>query len=188
MKAKTSTPRRGKTESNTARHATQCTICKHAQKLEIEAEYKGFAAVPQVAEKYGVSDDSIYRHVEYFGLDAERMNDTEAVLKSIIARGYAQVKTIDSRLLIESIKELNRVQGKRQEEKPNENLTPDQKREKVRGWLKDAGMLQAANEQSRKLDEAVDRLIEKAAAKGLTITPEQARERLVACITVEGIQ
>lgn len=119
---------RGKTQLRPNQHAALCAVCKHVEREEIERRYLDYETCAKLAEDFGLSDDSISRHGLYFGLDEQRAGDTEKVLKSLIARGFAQVTKIDGKLLIEAVKELNRQTGQRQEERKNQHdLTPKQK-------------------------------------------------------------
>lgn len=123
--------RRKKESGNTGRHSTQCTVCNHKDKEEIEARYLGFEPVVHVANEFGVSNYAIDRHAEFFGLDEQRASDTEKVLRNVIARGFAPHKTIDPKIAMAAVQELNRMHGKRQEDKPNENLTDEQRAQKA---------------------------------------------------------
>jgi hypothetical protein len=120
-----------KDAANIARHSTQCAVCNHKQKGEIERRYMIFVPVTHVADEFGLSDDSIYRHAEYFGLDDQRAGDTEKVLKNVIARGFSQHKNIDPRVALSAVQELNKMQGKHQEPMPNQNLSEDEKSERA---------------------------------------------------------
>src|SRR5437868_6719658 len=91
---------RGKSTSRPRQHVALCQVCKHEQREEIERRYSQFESAPKLAAIFDVSDDSIYRHAEYFGLDELRVADTERVLKNVIARGFAQNKTISPQIAI----------------------------------------------------------------------------------------
>ena len=127
--------RRENSDANARRHSSQCTVCNHKDRQEIEQCYLNFEPVLHVANNFGVSNNAIDRHSEFFGLDVERAADTKKLLRSIAARGFSQLQKVDSKLLIESIKELNRMEGKRQDPKPNENLTDEQKAQKAQGII-----------------------------------------------------
>ena len=88
-----------------------------------ESEYK-------IALEFGVSHDAINRHAQFFGLDAKRMGDTEAMLRVVVAKGFQQFsKTgISEKSWVECIKELNRVAGKRKEPAKNPNDLEEAKR------------------------------------------------------------
>lgn len=126
MSKKGTTPRT-KRDANRARHETLCTVCKHEGRKGIEADYIAFTPSEHTAQSFGVSRNAVMRHCEFFGLDAERVADTKKVLKHIVARGFSQLKKVDSKLLIESVKELNKMDGKHQEPMPNQNLTLEEK-------------------------------------------------------------
>jgi hypothetical protein len=79
--------RRAKEKSvNQGRHEAQCSICKHAQREEIEHEFVSWASTTKMAEAYGVSRDSIYRHAHVTGLFPKRQHNVRAALEKIIEK------------------------------------------------------------------------------------------------------
>ena len=47
----------GEKPVNRGRHAAECRICAHANRLEIEQEFVGWAGANRIATTYGVSRD-----------------------------------------------------------------------------------------------------------------------------------
>jgi hypothetical protein len=112
------------------RHSGKCQVCHHQQSQEIERRYLGYESEYKIALEFGVSHDAINRHAQFFGLDAKRMGDTEAMLRVVVAKGFQQFsKTgISEKSWVECIKELNRVAGKRKEPAKNPNDLEEAKR------------------------------------------------------------
>jgi hypothetical protein len=111
---------RNKSDISPARHKGKCSVCKHPHLSEIEALYLNFIPLPKIGEDFALSQQALLRHAQFAGLDQARVADTEAALKSIIARGFQQVTKIDGRLLIDAIKELNKITGKHQTAREND--------------------------------------------------------------------
>ena len=116
--------------TSTRRHSGKCQVCHHQQSQEIERRYSGYESEYKIALEFGVSHDAINRHAQFFGLDAKRMGDTEAMLRVVVAKGFQQFsKTgISEKSWVECIKELNRVAGKRKEPAKNPNDLEEAKR------------------------------------------------------------
>jgi len=66
------------------RHEYQCSICLHSQRQEIEQEWIGWANTCQLAKRYGVSRDSIYRHAHALNLFSKRQRNIRKALERII--------------------------------------------------------------------------------------------------------
>jgi len=71
---------------NRGRHQAQCTICSHPNRLEIEERWIGWSYTNQMAREYGVSRDSIYRHMHAFDLFSKRRRNIRMALEQIIER------------------------------------------------------------------------------------------------------
>jgi hypothetical protein len=69
---------------NLGRHAAECKICAHANRLEIEQEFVGWAGANRIATTYGVSRDGVYRHAHALGLFRKRQRNIRAALEKII--------------------------------------------------------------------------------------------------------
>jgi hypothetical protein len=69
------------------RHRSNCTICAHEKREEIEREFVNWTGPTSIAEAYGVADRaSIYRHAHAFGLFAKRERNIRAALEKIIEK------------------------------------------------------------------------------------------------------
>src|SRR5882724_7219461 len=71
---------------NQGRHEAQCSICKHAQREEIEQQFLTWKSPDKIAETFGVCRDSIYRHARAFDLLEPRRRNVRFALERIIER------------------------------------------------------------------------------------------------------
>jgi hypothetical protein len=69
------------------RHKRTCSICRHAQREEIEFEFVGWRSPAAIAEEYGLADrSSVYRHANALGLLQKRQRNIRAALERFIER------------------------------------------------------------------------------------------------------
>ena len=69
------------------RHQRACSVCAHAQREEIEADFVAWRSPISIATEYGLADRaSVYRHAHAFGLFAKRQRNIRAALEKIIER------------------------------------------------------------------------------------------------------
>ena len=54
------------------RHQSQCSVCTHPQRQEIEEAWLDWANTIDLADKCGLSRDAVYRHMHVLGLFHER--------------------------------------------------------------------------------------------------------------------
>jgi hypothetical protein len=80
--------REEKTKSTSlSRHKRNCSICRHQQRNEIEAEFVAWHSPTVLAQQYGLADrSSVYRHAHAFGLFAKRQRNVRAALERIIEK------------------------------------------------------------------------------------------------------
>jgi hypothetical protein len=71
---------------NRGRHEHQCRICSHPKRDEIEQAFIAWVSPAQIAKKYSVSRDGVYRHAHVFGLMDKRRRNVRAALERIIER------------------------------------------------------------------------------------------------------
>ena len=67
-----------------ARHASQCTICAHPEREEIEREFVEWTSPTRIATAHGISRDSVYRHAWAMGLFPKRQKNVRTALEKII--------------------------------------------------------------------------------------------------------
>jgi len=68
------------------RHQSQCSVCRHPQCQEIEEAWLNWGNTSQIADKYKVTRDAIYRHMNALGLFSERQKRVKFVYEKIIER------------------------------------------------------------------------------------------------------
>jgi hypothetical protein len=69
------------------RHETNCKICAHPQREEIEREFVNWGSPSKIAKRYELRDrTTVYRHAHAVGLMAKRDRNIRAALSHIIER------------------------------------------------------------------------------------------------------
>lgn len=71
---------------NQGRHEAQCSICKHAEREQIEHDFLTWKSPDRITKEFGVSRDSIYRHARAFDLLEPRRRNVRYALERIIER------------------------------------------------------------------------------------------------------
>jgi hypothetical protein len=72
---------------NIGRHQRNCSVCSHAYREEIEADFIAWRGPAAIAGEYGLSDRaSVYRHAHAVGLFAKRQRNVRAALERIIEK------------------------------------------------------------------------------------------------------
>jgi len=72
---------------NQGRHEAQCSICKHAQREEIDRAFIDWESPYTIADAFGVARASIYRHANALALYEPRERNIKRVLGRIIEHG-----------------------------------------------------------------------------------------------------
>lgn len=76
------------TQVNVGRHETNCSICAHSDRNEIEREFVEWASPLRIATDFGLPDrKTVYRHARAFGLIQKRDRNIRAGLAKIIEKG-----------------------------------------------------------------------------------------------------
>jgi hypothetical protein len=86
MSAKKRANRVAENPVSRGRHEHQCRICSHPKRDEIEQAFVAWTSPAQIAKKYSVSRDAIYRHAHVFGLMGQRRRNIRAALERIIEK------------------------------------------------------------------------------------------------------
>jgi len=86
-----STQRKAKGEAETSivsqgRHEFHCRICCHPKREEIDQAFVTWTSPIQIAENYGVSRDSVYRHAHALSLFDKRSRNVRSALERIIEK------------------------------------------------------------------------------------------------------
>jgi hypothetical protein len=69
------------------RHQRACSVCAHAQREEIEADFIAWRSPAAIAAEYGLADrTSVYRHAHALGLFEKRKRNVRAALERIIEK------------------------------------------------------------------------------------------------------
>jgi hypothetical protein len=86
MAAKSTTKRAPSKPATQARHESQCSICAHPDRAEIDREFVNWASSIRLAEHYVLARTSLYRHAHATGLFARRQKNVRAALEQIIEK------------------------------------------------------------------------------------------------------
>ena len=76
----------GENPVSRGRHEHQCRICSHPKRDEIEQAFISWVSAAQIAKKYSVSRDGVYRHAHVFSLMDKRRRNVRAALERIIEK------------------------------------------------------------------------------------------------------
>jgi hypothetical protein len=69
------------------RHKRMCSVCRHAQREEIEADFIDWRSPAAIAEEFSLADRaSVYRHAHALGLFEKRRRNIRAALERIIEK------------------------------------------------------------------------------------------------------
>ena len=71
-------------EVSVARHESQCTICGHPQRVEIDRDFVNWGSSVRIAKDYKLGRTSLYRHAHATGLFTKRQKNVRAALEKII--------------------------------------------------------------------------------------------------------
>ena len=104
------------------RHQSQCRICAHAEREQIEQEWINWGNTSLIAEKYGVSRDGIYRHAHALGLFGKRRGNFTVALEKIVER--VDVTPTSSSAILSAIKILAKINREEQEGDPARGMDP----------------------------------------------------------------
>jgi hypothetical protein len=90
-----------KTEQSHKRHESGCKVCAHPDREQIEDEWCAWANTSNLAKRYGLSRDSIYRHVAAFNLRNRRAKNLRAALERIIEQ--ADSVTVNAGAVVQAV-------------------------------------------------------------------------------------
>ncbi len=83
------------------RHEAGCKVCSHPDRKQIEDEWCAWANTTKLAKQYGLSRDSLYRHVAAFTLREKRGKNLRAALERIIEQ--ADSVTVNAASVVSAI-------------------------------------------------------------------------------------
>ena len=134
-------------QNGTAQHKRRCSICKHAEKVQIEQKLRQGYALSFVESHWDLPRDSAMRHAKFFGI---RMS-TEAVLAKLIGVGMAglDVKSPSATNVIDATKLVARMRGELNDRKellaimfPGKTDVQIANYAKTESWSEDDGAVQ----------------------------------------------
>jgi hypothetical protein len=75
-----------KGSGNRGRHESQCSVCQHEQRKEIDRAFRNWTSPDDLAKQYGLSRDAIYRHAHATTLFEARGRNLKMALGRIIEK------------------------------------------------------------------------------------------------------
>ena len=99
--------------ANAAQHRTPCRVCQLGpdQLAELERAYIAWTTVPELAQMYGVSENSIRRHAAFYSLSLFRSASIRSGYARLIAAGLEKRDDITPDHALRSLVELGKLAG-----------------------------------------------------------------------------
>lgn len=91
------------------RHEAHCRICRDARRAEIDGRFLDWESPRKIAEVYGLSKTSVYRHVEATGLADRRRKNPRLALNRMVNRVNAA--RVTARAVVEAIRLSAKLSG-----------------------------------------------------------------------------
>ena len=104
------------------RHKSQCHICVHAQREQIEEEWMNWGNTTLIADRYGVSRDGIYRHAHALGLSGKRRRNVLMAAERMIER--LDTIPVSSSAILSAIRIVAKINSESQEGGPARGMDP----------------------------------------------------------------
>jgi hypothetical protein len=116
-------PASNEKQPNPGRHRTICKVCNHDKRDEIEQDWIGWGNTTRIAEDYGLTRDSLYRHAHACGLFEKRRQNVRKALERIIEQ--AETVEVNASAVVSAIQAFAKINdaGKWIERSENVNLT-----------------------------------------------------------------
>jgi hypothetical protein len=112
------------------RHESQCRICAHARREQIEEEWMNWGNTTLIAERNGVSRDGIYRHAHALGLSDKRRRNVLMAAEKMIER--VDTIPISSSAILSAIRIVAKINSEEQEEDPARGMDPKELFQRMR--------------------------------------------------------
>ena len=94
-----------------SQHAARCSVCRHAERDEIEALYLAWLDPRKIALAFQVPLGSIQLHAARLGLDAQRADDVETALGRLVERAMRKLVEADAEIGLDGLLSLvDRIQ------------------------------------------------------------------------------
>jgi hypothetical protein len=108
---------------NLGRHSTICKVCNHDKREHIEQEWISWGNTTRIAEEYGVTRDSLYRHAHACGLFEKRRQNVRKALERIIE--HAESVEVNASAVVSAVQAYAKINdaGKWIERSESVNLT-----------------------------------------------------------------
>jgi|SRR6516165_9968495 hypothetical protein len=70
--------------SSRSRHETHCTVCRHADRADVEQAFLNWSSPAKIVKGYSITRDALYRHAHALGLMEKRSRNVRAALERLI--------------------------------------------------------------------------------------------------------
>jgi hypothetical protein len=116
-------PAANEKQPSPGRHRTICKVCNHDKREEIEQDWTGWGNSSRIAEEYGLTRDSLYRHAHACGLFEKRGKNVRKALERIIEQ--AESVEVNASAVVSAIQAYAKINdaGKWIERSESVNLT-----------------------------------------------------------------
>jgi len=108
---------------NSGRHRTVCKVCNHDKREDIEQDWIGWGNTMRIADEYGLTRDSVYRHAHACGLFEKRRQNLRKALERIIE--HAETVEVNAAAVVSAVQAYAKINdaGKWIERNETVNLT-----------------------------------------------------------------
>lgn len=104
------------------RHRRNCSICAHAQRDQIEADFISWQSPAVIATEYGLADrGTVYRHAHAFSLFDKRRLNLRAALERIIEK--ASEVEVTSAAIVSAVQVYSKINSAGQWIDPSERIS-----------------------------------------------------------------
>jgi hypothetical protein len=90
-----------------ARHESQCSICAHSLREEIDREFVNWGSSVRIANQHKLSRTCLYRHAHATGLFAKRQRNVRSALEKIIEQ--AGVVKVNANAVVSAVQAYSKI-------------------------------------------------------------------------------
>jgi hypothetical protein len=104
------------------RHRRNCSVCRHPERTEIEADFIAWRSPAALAQRYGLADRaSVYRHANALGLFDKRRRNLRAALERLIER--VDEVEVTARAVVSAVVALARINAEGEWVEPSSRVS-----------------------------------------------------------------
>jgi hypothetical protein len=182
---------------NLGRHQSQCTVCSHPQRQEIEEEWVNWGNTTLLADRSGLSRDSLYRHMRATNADIKRQKNIKGALERMIER--LDMASLSGSTIMAALKAYisfcEREEGKQEKGLPPKELLQRMSKQEREAFVQDGSLpewfsseLDATPKVSPGGEIDAPAEASQEGEKGATPIPSQDSEKVLQVIENNGLQ